>query len=44
VTTTTKAIVDRFASLPEDQRQGIIADALAATSSPKWLPMPPPCR
>ena len=42
MTSTTKDIVDHFASLPEDQRQGIIADALAATSSLKWLPVPGP--
>jgi hypothetical protein len=39
---TTKNIVDRFSSLPEDQRQGIIADALAATASLRWLPLPGP--
>ena len=42
VTATTKSIVDRFASLPEVQRQGIIADALEATSGLKWLPLPGP--
>jgi len=34
----TKDIVDRFANLPDEQRQGLIADALSATSSMRWLP------
>ena len=30
--TTTKDIVSKFAELPEDQRQGLVADALQATA------------
>ncbi len=41
-TVTTKDIVDRFALLPEDQRQAVVADALEATSGLKWLPLPGP--
>ncbi len=39
---TTKNIVDRFSSLPKDQRQGLVADALQATAGMKWLPLPGP--
>ena len=39
---TAKGIVDRFSALPEDQRQGLVADALAATAGLKWLPLPGP--
>ena len=37
-TATTKDIVDRLASLPDDQRQAIVADALTATAGMPWLP------
>ena len=37
---TTKDIVSKFAELPEDQRQAIVADALQATAGMKWLPLP----
>ncbi len=40
--TTTKDIVSKFAELPEDQRQGLVADALQATAGMKWLPLPGP--
>ena len=39
---TTKDIVSRFAELPEDQRQAVVADALQATAGMKWLPLPGP--
>ena len=39
VTLKTKDIVDKFADLPDGQRQGIVADALAATAAMKWLPL-----
>ncbi len=42
MTLKTKDIVDKFADLPDDQRQGIVADALAATAGMKWLPLPGP--
>jgi len=38
----TKDIVTTFASLPDDQREGLIADALQATAGLKWLPLPGP--
>ncbi len=40
--TTTKDIVSKFAELPVDQRQGLVADALQATAGMKWLPLPGP--
>ena len=42
MTLKTKDIVDKFADLPEDQRQGIVADALQATAGLRWLPNPGP--
>ena len=42
MTLKTKDIVDKFADLPDEQRQGIVADALAATAGMKWLPLPGP--
>ena len=39
---TTKDIVSKFADLPEGERQELIAGALAATASLKWLPLPGP--
>ncbi len=39
---TTKDIVCKFADLPEGERQELIAGALAATASLKWLPLPGP--
>jgi hypothetical protein len=42
VTLKTKDIVEKFADLPDDQRQGLVADALAATAGLKWLPLPGP--
>ena len=39
MTLKTKAIVEKFADLPDDQRQGLVADALAATAGLKWLPL-----
>ena len=32
MTLKTKDIVDKFADLPDEERQGIVADALAATA------------
>jgi hypothetical protein len=37
-----KGIVSRAAALPEDRRQEVVADALAATADMKWLPLPGP--
>ena len=42
MTLKTKDIVEKFADLPDDQRQGLVADALAATAGLKWLPLPGP--
>ncbi len=38
----TDAIVDKFADLPEGEREALIEGALAATSEMKWLPLPGP--
>ncbi len=38
----TEDIVSKVAGLPDDQRQGLVADALAATAGMKWLPLPGP--
>ena len=37
---TTKGIVSKFAELPEDQRQDLVADALQATAGMSWPPSP----
>ena len=36
---TTKDIVSKFAELPEDQQQAVVADAPQATAGMKWLPL-----
>ena len=38
----TQEIVSRLAALPESERQALLAEAMAATQSQKWLPLPGP--
>ena len=42
MTLTTEDIVSKVAGLPDDRRQTLVADALAATAGMKWLPLPGP--